>query len=521
MASLRGWTITALALSLLALPLLSRGEPRPAFSDHELHVLRAVEAVVKLFKHFPDAVWPGYDLSRRPFLVYIPDTWALLVNGPRSAPGFGPCPPGWPDLETSAQSHEGRYEDLIGQLAFDLPIGEAKVVAVGVPQGLAPQSDFPGIGLLAFIIHENFHQFQNQNFGEIPWEREERYPILDARNSALAFLEMRLLKDVLLAVAAGRKAEVQDLARRFVAVRAERWDHGRPFVRRYEQGQELQEGTAQYVQMRSTDLLKDLAGGPTGEPFPLGNEAKRFSPLACRLDDFAGRMKDWHVEPEDMIRNRVYPVGATLGLLADSLGIDWKPKAQQAGRDFAFHVLLAQALFAAGRPDPGLLLETEKRSDFERVLRATEQSILDYRRGFEGALRRFESQAGTRVEIAFSYRSLSRSGVSSARKWVMNEGALSLREKVRAYTLKNDSLGLQVLDTGVLEKDDWEGKKKSVAFFTGEITDVRADGEALDPARSFSREFREVEVEGRGFLFKARTAGTLTLAGRAASIRLH
>jgi len=33
--------------------------------------------------------------------------------------------------------------------------------------------------VLGFIVHEAFHQFQLEAFGEIPWEREARYLFLD------------------------------------------------------------------------------------------------------------------------------------------------------------------------------------------------------------------------------------------------------------------------------------------------------------------------------------------------------
>jgi hypothetical protein len=124
------------------------------------------------------------------------------------------------------------------------------------------------------------------------------------------------------------------------------------------------------------------------------------------------------------------------------------------------------------------------------------------------------------VEISFSYRGLSRSRVGLEKRWVMDDGAVSLGAKYRTYTLKNDELNLQVQDSEILEKDDWDGKKKEVIFYSSEITVLRLDGSPLDPAVPLAREFKELEVEGRGFVFKTRQAGTLALSAETITIKL-
>lgn len=505
---------------LLTLSLHAKANSGPQFSDHELDVLKATEAVIQLFKQHPASVWPGFDLCRQPFIVYVPGKWALLFNAPPETAEFGPCPPGWPNLGTTVLFHGGQFKDLVGQLAFDFPVAGLKLAAIGIPEGLTGNREFRAAGLFDFITHENFHQFQNQNFGEIPWEREERYPILDAHNSALAYLEMCLLRDALGAMRKGDRKETESLARPFAVVRADRWNRGSPFIRKYEQGQEIREGTAQYVQTKSLELLKNLEYTSEIKAKPLKEEITTISLHAYRLNDFAARMRDNHIEPDDMIRNRIYPVGATLGLLADDLGIEWKTNAQKAGPDFAFHELILEKLLSPGRTDPGLLDETKKLYNFDRILAATQKSIEAYQNEFQRALDRFESQPGTRIEVGFSYRSLSRSRVGLEKKWVMNDGAISLNPKFRTYTLKNSDLILQIQDNGILEKDDWDGKKKQVIFFSPEVASISVDGNVVDLASPFTREFKVLEIEGRGFMIKAQKAGTISISGKTISIIL-
>ena len=172
----------------------------------------------------------------------------------------------------------------------------------------------------------------SKSFGEIPWAREERYPILDEVNTALAYLEMALLRDALAPAYARDRARLEGLVRLFAAVRKERWEKGPPFVRSYEQGQEIREGTAQYVQMRCVDLLKDLDYRSSVNGRGVRDALKDLSPLAIRSKDFETRMKGNTVQPDDMIRNRIYPVGATLGFLADVLGISGRTRPKRRAR---------------------------------------------------------------------------------------------------------------------------------------------------------------------------------------------
>jgi len=513
---------TGFLLAVLIATFVSCQPKHRQFSGHELAVLEASEAVIQLFKRNPGVVWPGYDLSRQPFIVYIPDKWALLLNVPegKAVEGFSNLPPGWPNLGTPALCHEGQYKDLVGQLAFAFPVADIELAAVGIPEGLTKEPAFPNSGLMDFIIHENFHEFQDKNFGEIPWEREERYPILDAGNTALAYLEMALLKDALEPAVARDRMAIEELARLFMAVRTERWEKGPSFVARYEQGQEIREGTAQYVQMKCVDLLKDLDYRSSVSSRNVRDVLKDFSPLATRLKDFETRMKRNTIEPDDMIRNRIYPVGATLGLLADTLGVPWKEAAQQAGPDFAFHKILATVLPPDGRSFSALLEEVKRRYGYEAILAATNDAISNYKEGFEQALKAFESQPGIRVEIGFSYKSLSRSRVGAGRKWVVDDGAMTLGQTFRVFTLKNADLTVETRENGVLENDDWSGKKKRAAFYVPKIISLLIDGAARNLEPSISGEFKTLELTGPNFAIRVNTPGTIVVLDRAVTVSL-
>ena len=60
------------------------------------------------------------------------------------------------------------------------------------------------------------------------------------------------------------------------------------------------------------------------------------------IKDIETRMTGISVAPDDMLRNRIYPVGATLGFIMDGLKIDWKGRFQAAGTDVSFPKIIIE-----------------------------------------------------------------------------------------------------------------------------------------------------------------------------------
>ncbi len=491
----------------MARPTQSAGPVPPSrpLSAHDRTVLAVVKSVIHLFKQSGDAVWPGYNLSERPFIVYIPDAWAIFLNASGAAEGFGAYPPGWPDLETKAIFHPGAYKDLSGQLAFDFEAGGVKTIAIGLPAEFPKAGAHSEASLFGFIVHEAFHQFQNDSFAEIPWEREEKYPIEDRENTALACLEMRLLQSALDASFSHRQEAVDESLKEFVAVRLARWRQGDSFIARYERGQEVREGTAQYVEAKSLQVIKSL-------DHPHFFDAVSFP--AWIDEDFNGRLTEGSVAPDDMLRNRIYPVGCSLGFLADSLGIAWKEKAQKASQDFDFASLFKEKFGLADESLNELLDRAKTAASYADILNATDTLIKRYQEQFESERSAFEAQPGFRLELEFAYGSLSRSRSSQAKRWTMDKGRVSLCRHYEVYALKTDDLSLQVRGVGILEEDDWDKKWKKVTFFVPGISMITIDGKMVRPEdEGAPREFNTLELSGNGFTLTAKRAGMLNSSG--------
>ena len=515
--------LTAAALIFVTGAISLRASRGPELSEHELAVLKSCEGIVRLFERSSERIWPGFDLSRRPFVVYIPGRWTLLVNPPDGAKEFGILPADWPPLGIRAGYLAGSYRDLVGQLAFDLEVGTAKTVALGLLDGQFDALGTKTPAMLGFIVHEAFHQYQGESFGEIPWEREERYPILDADNTALAALEMRILEDAVSASLDGRRGKAEALLPMFGAVRTARWSQAPPFVSRYEQGQEIREGTAAYVEKKSLELVRGLEfdSALEGRTTALRRDFGALSIAELFRKDFEGRSTDGTVSPDDMIRNRIYPVGGALGFLADLWGPGWKQELVRKVATFTFQEYFGDKLALKAEDLAPLLEDAQAKYRYPAIRQSTAALIAGYRTGFERDLAGFEGQAGTRVEVRFRYRTISRSRSSQGRNWVVDNGGKALLTRARVYSLKMDALALQIKEAAIYEENDWDTKDKRVAFFTPSPPEVVFDGakKKLTPGPA-SIPFREIELTAPNLLFSARIPGALRLENNRIVIEL-
>ena len=138
---LQMWTVITASLTLVASALSAYAQdapPRPSPLDSA--DLRAIAAVVTVFRASRDPVWPGYDLSSQPFLVYRPGQWAVVLNPPSKIEGYQPYPESWPRLGAPALLHLGAIPGLVGQLEFDFSVGSITTVAVPLADNLPEQA---------------------------------------------------------------------------------------------------------------------------------------------------------------------------------------------------------------------------------------------------------------------------------------------------------------------------------------------------------------------------------------------
>lgn len=513
--------VLQLAAALLVPVCAAQTQPAPAAGPEpaDLVVLQVCEGILHLFQDSPDAVWPGFDLSSRPSVVYRPDKWVLVLGYRGEAPSFGAYPSTWPALGFPTCFHAGGYEDLSGQLVFGFPVGDKKAVAVGMPDDL---SAVPGAGnvpaeafLLGYIVHESFHQYQMEHFGHVESPSEERYPILDVENSALAALEMHVLLAALAEVERGDKQAYAETTRQFVAVRAERWKHADEFVKTFEPGLELWEGTAKYVEVRAialTGALRYTARVPTEKPLPELLTGLTV-PRLLRMN-FEERLTEGAITPDDMPRNRVYPVAATQCFLLDALGIDWRAAAQRAAADFSYLALLRERLALDEREPERLLARAKERHGYDQLKTVTIAQIEKYHAGFEEALATFERQTGLRVEVTLPTNGLGRSRTSLGRKWLMDAGRRTLCRN-QVYVLKRSDTRLEIRESLVLELNDWQARKRTAISFAHGAVEVTVDGKPVALEDGLEKRFERISLRADDVSVESSAPGTIrSLGGR-------
>ena len=493
----------------------------PGPSHQDSADLRTITAVVTAFRVSRDSVWPGYNLSVQPFLVYRPGRWAVVLNPPGDIEGYQPYPNSWPQLAAPALLHLGATPGLVGQLEFSFPMGSASMVAIPLADNLPQQALARAQSLFAFVVHEAFHQFQRTTFGEIDEPSEERYPILDAENSARAALEIYILADAVRALARRDLAGAQRFTRLFLAQRRFRWEHASPLVRDFERAKEVSEGTAKYVETRLVAIAADRCR--TGAFIDAGvcpsfNAATVPSYLQT---DFESRLTDGTLGPADVPRNRIYPIGAAMGVLLDFFGVDWKHQAANLPDASTLADLLAPPI-----PIPAAdLLSLREEADWRYALpqlRQRTQSLADaYVREADAAIRAFEAQPGHRVEVRLPAAGTSRSRSSSTNRWVVNDGNRVFGSDFLAYTLRrqSDQLFMRVERKAVLD-DLVPPGERHVAFFVPSVDSISVDGAPFAVTSVDAYRFEVLSIKGTGFSLDVRVPGTLTLSEGRVVVRL-
>lgn len=497
-------------------PAAAQDAPRPSPLDSI--DLRTITAVVSVFTALRDSVWPGYDLSAQPFLVYRPRQWAVLLNPPGEIDGFRLYPESWPPPGIPALVHLGDTPDLLGQLEFDFTVGPITTVAIPLAGNLPEHALERARSLFAFIVHEAFHQFQRAAFREVNEPSEELYPILDTANSARAALEMHILEDAMRAVERRDLAGARRLTGWFLAQRRYRWEHASPLVREYERAKELSEGTAKYVETRLVAALAvNCRSGRYADPSVCPSFRSLTVPGYLQAD-FESRLTDGALGPADVPRNRIYPTGAAMGVLLDFFGVEWKPQAASLPDSSALADLLASSVPVQPGALASLRTEAERRYDLRTLEQRTQRLVDVYVREADAAIRAFEAQPGQRIEVQLPAAGTSRSRSSSAKRWVVNNGRRVFSTEFLAYTLRrpNQEVFLSVERRAVLDDLVPRGERR-VAFFVPSVEAIEMDGAPLTVTSSSDHQFEALSLRGAGFALEVHAPGTLSVsAGRVA-----
>jgi hypothetical protein len=246
---------------------------------------------------------------------------------------------------------------------------------------------------------------------------------------------------------------------------------------------------------------------------PLSEKLSGATAVSLLLEDFEARFEGGAISPEDMPRNRIYPVGGAQCYLLDFLGVDWRPAAQRGDDGFSYVNLLRDRLAVKEEDLGSLVASAKRRCGYEDIKSAMAIQVEKYGADFAAALTAFESQPGQRLEVTLSTNGLSRSRVSAARKWLIDEGRRSLCSQYNVYVLKRSGIRLQVESSGVLELNDWERRMRTAVCYVGGHVRVTIDNAptTLEDGRTYH--FSRMAVHADKVSLECSTQGAVRRSG--------
>lgn len=336
--------------------------------------LQLVEAaeIWSIIGNAKNPVWPGWDASKTPVLVYFPNKQEVLVNHPNPPAGFhkytGPfvSPIGTifvrngkttfvldgqntstdiNGIETlvvaDTQSTKRQWIESIADAIVSDRTKADEVVAQGIFSN--------PISSMTIFAHEAFHVYQRHMAPKKGGNETAltKYPTLSVENNVWLALESDFLAA---ALRAKSPAEARQEGIKWLASRQHRRAAINKVSADYEDGTEFNEGLAKYVEYRTLQCFEGKKPGRDMwliQGFPgYGNVAKERDSL---IESMRGFMSGKFAVNNDLygaspVRFRLYYSGMAIGALLDRLGAKWHDRALKT--DATLTALATEALNA-------------------------------------------------------------------------------------------------------------------------------------------------------------------------------
>lgn len=412
--------------------------PRPATAAGSVDSLRtslgvspmlvaAAAEVWSVIARADNPIWPGWDASDTPLLLYLPGRQELLINHPHPPEGFVPYrgaarfPRGSMFVRngTTFVQVDGQNTSMdvagVQTLVVADPLSNLRHNVDALIEDPRPASEkirsleFEDLlrdpyDQLTLVAHEAFHVFQHRVAPGRPANEMLllQYPVLGVENNVGFGLEAAALAAAIQAP----EASFRDAAVRWLAIRLDRRKQLPARAIQYEDGTEFNEGLAKYVEYR---LLQVLEGRTPGAGIETAQGFFGYADLSRQRQDLVHAMVrslrgDQIINNDPFgtapVRFRLYYSGMGIGLLLDRLSPTWKRDVIAA--DTSLTALVRDALHAT--PDQlraGLLAA---RSDTgAAALRAAKVKLAEQgRRNIAAKLAALEHGPGTLLIVDYS-----------------------------------------------------------------------------------------------------------------------
>lgn len=296
-------------------------------------------------------IWPGWNASETPILIYMPDVQDVLINHPKPPVGFLPYDGPIQFLAGKIWVKDGKtIEQFDGQntarevngvdtlILADTLSTRRQMLQSFAEQARGTTGDLkdeidgdlkpdPYDGM-AMVVHEAFHVYQGRR---APGKGGNEmaladYPSLSVENNVGFALEADALRGAALAKT---PAERRQFAIQWLAIRQERRNKLTSALCDYEDGTEFSEGTAKYTEYR---LFQALEGRQPSHDMWLVQGFRGYGDLSAERARLLNHMADMMSGKVNVnndpygaspVRMRLYFSGMGIGALLDSLGAKW------------------------------------------------------------------------------------------------------------------------------------------------------------------------------------------------------
>ncbi len=373
-------------------------------------------------------IWPGWDASSTPLLLYIPGEQDVLINHPHPPQGFvaynGPIRfPGWqvlirngPTLIASDGQNTALEVEGVPTLAVADTLSNLRNQVAGMLTDTRPVDQklqslralslaTDPYGQLAMVVHEAFHVFQGKQAPDKGADEMAllHYPVLSVQNNVGFALEGLALAD---ALHAKNDAEFRHAALRWLAVRKDRRAALPAEAVEYEDGTEYNEGLATYTQYRLYQVLEGRQPGPAmawvqGFAGYTDLSAQREDLIATMIQNMKGEVvvnnDPYGPAP---LRMRLYYSGMAEGVLLDRLSPGWK------SRIFAPDTSLTAIAEEALKPSPSeldqALREFKAGPAYDALVQGKTKLAQEGKGRAEAAAQEIESGTGIALIVDYS-----------------------------------------------------------------------------------------------------------------------
>ncbi|HEV8580223.1 MAG TPA: hypothetical protein VGX68_14235 [Thermoanaerobaculia bacterium] len=335
-------------------------------------------------------LWPGFDPKTVPLAIYDGER-TVLVRHPSPPPGF--------KREGEVWVYPGQHPEMRANTSMEL--GGATTATLLLDSGKGRDARH----WASVMMHETFHVFQRKKHPS--WAGNEAelftYPLEDAGRLASRRLETDALRRALASQDAKQAACWTVKA---LALRRQRYGSLPAGSEAYEQGTELNEGLATFIE--------NLALGETkGPDLPAGEY------------------------PAGDVRSRAYAIGYADATLLDRFDPGWR-KALEVGQGASLDELLTKAL--NGKPVSACAFSAEESA---AALARAKEDIARFVQEKQQLREAFLSRPGWRIEILSSAQPLWPQGFDPLNVVALGKGEVLHRRWVK---LGNGDSTIEVLD---------------------------------------------------------------------------